>query len=334
MANNDKYNRNDGKGKGGKFQFLDTSKAGITAIKYKEDGDYALDIMPFKIGTKHHPDVAEGRADIGDEDYMLQLYVHYGVGPSKTNVICPESFGKTCPLCNHVKEVQQQYGRNSPEGDAAYKKFGRSSKAFFYVVDPDSKDKQIQLFETSVKNFQKEMWEEAQHQGKKIGISYIPFADFPKGHTVEFRVTMEKNGGVTQPFPKFKSFAFKARTGKEYPADFLDDLPGLDELMILRTAQEIEALMSGGDDDDEDADTTTSPRSRSARTEEVEEEAQVRSRGRTEEKEEEPEEKASPKCPAKGGTFGKDVDDLDECNDCTLRSACSAEYRTNRRRGA
>jgi hypothetical protein len=185
-----------------------------------------------------------------------------------------------------------------------------------------------------VKNFHKEMWEEAQHQGKKIGISYIPFADFPKGHTVEFRVTMEKNGGVTQPFPKFKSFAFKARTGKEYPADFLDDLPGLDELMIIRTAQEIEALMNGGDDDEEQDEAPVPNMPRSARTEETEDAAPVRSRGRTEEKDEEPGEKATPKCPAKGGTFGKDVDDLDECNDCALRSACSAEYRTNRRRGA
>lgn len=330
MANNDKYNRNDGKGKGGKFQFLDMSKAGFTSIKYKEDGDYALDIIPYKIATKHHPDVAEGRADIGDEDYMLQLGVHYGVGPTKTNVVCPESYGKPCPLCDYVRSVQQEYGRNSKEGDAAYKKYGKSNKAFFYVVDPDSKDKKIQVFETSVKNFQKELWEEAQAQGKRLGISYIPFADFPKGHTVLFRVTMEKNGGVTQPFPKFKSFKFEARNGKEYPADFLDELPGLDELMIIRTASEIEALMSGGDDEEDEQDETPAPRSRSARTEEANDEPPARTRAR----DEEDEKTSTPKCPAKGGTFGKDVDDLDECNECDLRSACSAEYRTSRRRGA
>jgi hypothetical protein len=330
MAKGNKYDGGNS-GQGGDFALLDVKSIDMKTIRYTEDGTFALDIMPYKIKSKNHPRVARGESDVGDEEFILVLDVHRNIGPKHSNIICPENFNKSCPICNHLADVNNEFGWKSKEGQDAYKKCGKSTKAFYYAVDPDSKDKKIQLFETSWKNFQKELDEEARSEGKRKGITIVPFADFPNGSTVEFRVTMETFGAGSKPFPKFKAFKFIPRKGNEYPTDLLDDLPGLEELMILKSEDEIEALINGADDDGDQED--EAPRGRSR---EVEEEP-VRARRGADREEEAPaeEEEAAPtKCPVKGGTFGVDIDDLTECDSCSLRSACSAEYKAKRRRGA
>ena len=344
MAKGGKYDG--GERKTGDYSILDVKELGIESIRYSKEGTYALDFMPYKITSKGHPRVVAGDSDVGDEEYAMWLDVHRSVGVKKHNIICPENFEKPCPICNHLKEVNATYGYKSKEGDAAYKKCGKAVRALYFVVDPDDKDQKIKLFETSWKNFHKELIDEARAEGKRMGLNCVPFTDFPMGCTVEFRVTMEKMPGGAD-YPKFKAFKFIKRKGNEYPEDFLKDLPGMDELMITRTYEEIDALFQGADSDDDEGEAEPrETRTRSRDTEEdtprsgretVEEEApRTRRASRDEEDEPTPKKDEKPKCPEKGGTFGVDIDDLDDgvCDKCALRSACSAEYKASRRRGA
>jgi hypothetical protein len=337
MAKGSKYDGGYGHG-GGDFAVVDVKDLEMKLVKYTEDGTYALDIMPYKIKTKNHPRVIAGERDIGDEEVNLTLDVHRSVGPKHRNFICPENFGRKCPICDHLADVNNEYGWKSPEGQAAFKKCGKTPRSFYFVVDPDNKKNGIQLFETSWKNFQKELEEEARAEAKRKGLTIIPFADFPDGCTVEFRVTMEAlpNG----KYPKFKAFKFIPRKADSYPKDLLDELPGLDELMIIKSYEEIDTAFSGADSgDEEESDTTARGRER-----DTEEETPRSRRGADEDEvppsrsrqaaEPEEEEEIPTKCPVKGGTFGIDIDELDECDDCSLRGACSAEYKAKRRRGA
>jgi hypothetical protein len=249
-------------------------------------------------------------------------------------VICPRTYGKPCPACDQKESIDATYGRDSKEAKEGYKKYGVSRRVFYYVIDPLSKDKKVHLFESSYKMFQKELFSEAKSAGKKQGLECIPFAEWPKGCTVEFRVEMEKNGGTAQPFPEYKSFKFTPRTGKEYPDLDIETLAGLDELMIIRKTEALEAMFNGEDEDDEEdeADEPTPPPKAKAKAE-PEEEEEVTPPKKTRPVEDEVDNDDPPKCPVKGGRFGVTVDDLEECAKCKLGDACSAAYRANSRKG-
>jgi hypothetical protein len=329
----DKYARTGDRNSGtGKFNILDGAKYKYETIKYKENAEHALDLVPYKIATAHHPEVVAGRAEVGDEDYILDMWVHYKVGPGQSTIICPRCYGKTCIICDHKEDIDATYGRNSAEAKEGYRKYGTARRVAYFAIDPDSKEKKVQLFETSFNKFQKELWAEAISVGKKQGLACIPFAEWPGGCTVEFRVEMNKNGGAAQPFPEYKSFKFTPRKGKEYPDIDLADIPGLDELMIIHSPAAIEKMFNGEDEEDvEDVDIAQEEENIPS-TESKEEEAAPRRRERP--VEEEPGEKVGTKCPIKGGKFGVSVGDLPECEDCKLWSACSAEYRSKSRKGA
>jgi hypothetical protein len=321
----DKYSRSvkNSQGGGGDFVIFDLSKnMDIKVLKYKENlQTTSLDIVPFKIGGKHHPDVASGEAEIGDEDYILDIKVHRSIGPKKTNLICPRTYGKSCPICDYLDSIKNVHGWDSAEFTAV-KKYNAQRKAVYFVVDPNSSEKKIQLFESSYANFQKELLEQAQADGAEEGLDIIPFAEWPKGCTIKFRVNMVKNGGSPFPYPEYKNFKFVARKGTEYPKDFLDDVPSLDELMIIHSHDDIEAMFNGEADEESDDP-----------FEEEKEESPVPSKTKTRPIEEEKDDtEDEQKCPSKGGRFGVTVDDLKECGRCELGDACSAAYRANSRK--
>jgi hypothetical protein len=291
--------------------------------------------VPYKIGTKLHPDVVAGQADVGEEDYVLDLNVHYRFGANQSTVLCPRVYGKPCPACEAKEAIDTTYGRDSKEAKEGYKKYGVSRRVFYYAIDPSAKEKKIQLFESSFKMFQKELFSEAKSAGKKQGLGCVPFAEWPKGCTVEFRVEMEKNGGTQNPFPEYKSFKFEPRTGKEYPTIDITSLPGLDALMVIRTTAQLEAMFNGEDDDEEEDDAPV-PKPAKAKApvdeDEEEEDPAPTPAKRSRPVEDEPEEEVVQKCPVKGGRFGVTIDDFDECASCKLGDACSAAYRANIRK--
>ena len=76
---------------------VSTSKGGV--INYRNyDGDvtffnpaegkHRINIVPYIIKSKNHPLVKKGEAEIGEMDYVLDFYVHRGVGPAEKSVLC------------------------------------------------------------------------------------------------------------------------------------------------------------------------------------------------------------------------------------------------------
>lgn len=324
----DKYSRSvdkDSKG-GGNFSIVNLP-GHIKPLRYTKDGSYALDIIPYKIGGKHHPDVASKEADIGDEDYILDIMVHRDIGPKQMRIVCPRNYGKQCPICDHYDAVKAQYGWGSKELEAI-KKFYPQRKALYFVCDPDNGE-EVLFYEASYANFQKELLEEAKAAGREQGLECIPFAEWPKGCTVKFRVTMTSNAGAPKPFATFKSFKFTQRKGEEYSKHILDNIPSMDEILIIHGADAIKAMLEGGDESDDDFDEAPAKASKPVvRDEDDDEPAPARKKRPQDDDEED----AAPKCPVKGGRFGVDIDELEECGDCELANKCSAQYRANSRK--
>lgn len=328
MAKQDKYGAVAGRGKSDSslFSFIDLSDhPEITPIKYSKAGDYAIDIIPYIIGTKKHPLVVGGKAKVGDEQFVLDVWIHQNVGPKKRTIVCPTEYGQACPVCEHTAAIAAQYGRESKEAKAN-SKLWRKHKAVYFVVDPEDPGV-VRLFETSYKNFQDELQKKADREAKRTGLDFIPYGE-RDGVTVNFYVEMTKNEIITNPFPEFKDFEFTPRKKDTYSQKFFDSIPSLDKLMITYSTEEVQAIFEGAEieEDEKEEEEETPPLKKTP----VEEDEPVRARKPP--VAEEPEEDVK-KCPTKGGRFGVTIDELPECEGCKLASACGAEYRKNTRRG-
>jgi len=65
------------------------------------DGDHLLDIIPYMAGP-YDPVTPEGK-----ETYVLEVFVHRGVGITEGSIIClAETYRKPCPICEDRKKKQ------------------------------------------------------------------------------------------------------------------------------------------------------------------------------------------------------------------------------------
>lgn len=289
-----RYNHSDEKTSGKNFSALNISKD-VKFYKPKYDKNSSsnynrIDIVPYGITTKMHPLVAAGDWSIGDFDYVLDIWVHKNVGPSRKSVVCPyRNYGKPCPIC---EETSKAY-------DAGDKEKGRLLKAqrrvYYNVISRNKEDdSSMKLFDTSFAWFEEVLRKAAISEGEDEGKA-IDYADPIKGKTVRFdAVDSELN--AKNPALKYESFKFYDRDSIE--AEVKNALP-LDSFIELKTYEELEKLMYGADDDEEETE------------EEEEERKPVKPK-----KEEEPEAAVEkPKCPH-GHRFGKDCDEFPECDKC------------------
>ncbi len=49
------------------------------------EGKNRTNFIPYVIKTKNHPLVKRGEFEVGDSDYVMDIFVHRGVGPSEAN---------------------------------------------------------------------------------------------------------------------------------------------------------------------------------------------------------------------------------------------------------
>ena len=281
--------------KGGSlFTYLKTD---AKFFKLEKIDNFAIDIIPYKIKTKNHPAVISGDAEIGDETYVLDVFTHGNIGPKKATVICPnKSFGKKCPICEAWEVAKNEHSYNSPEAKALQPK----QRVVYNVVNVDDPDAGVQIFEVSYFKFEKELLEQAESDGPDHDVDFVPFGSSDPGFTVKFRTS--EGTYNSKPFYEAKNFQFKKR--KPGAVDkWLDKAYALDELMMLRSYDDLTVLLNGADDDEEEETVEEAPRKRV--------------------KDEDEEEDTPPKS-SKPDCYGdpKQHDDLDECEKCDLWSEC------------
>ena len=77
---------------------------GVDFYKVNE-GEHIIDIIPFEVG-KNMPLNSYGKpvSEEGDFDYVLDYFVHTGIGAMNVPYVCPyENFGDPCPICAYLK---------------------------------------------------------------------------------------------------------------------------------------------------------------------------------------------------------------------------------------
>lgn len=262
---------------------VSTSKGGV--INYRNyDGDvtffnpaegkHRINIIPYIIKSKNHPLVKKGEAEIGEMDYVLDFYVHRGVGPAEKSVLClKNTFGKPCPICEHSASLRK--AGKEKEANAL-----KPSHRVVYNIEDLKEPGKIKVFETSHYLFEKELIEEARDDENG---GFVDFADPEEGKEIKFRASKVTKNKVE--FTEFKSFSFEDRD-EELDNDLVESAISFDELLTVPTYEEVEKVLYG-DDDSEDEDDEEKPSKKSKSKDDDEED--------DEEEEEKPAKKSSKK---------------------------------------
>lgn len=117
-----------------------------------KEGACSIDIIPYLITSLNHPLVVKGKAEVGNSDYILQVFVHQGL--TEKPVIClSETFDKPCPICKRRAIAKREFGELSKED---YKKhigslFAKKREIYLIVCNNTQEEVQkgVQIFETS-----------------------------------------------------------------------------------------------------------------------------------------------------------------------------------------
>jgi phage pi2 protein 07 len=328
-----------------------------------KEGKNKIDIIPYEIKTKNDPLVKTGDAKVGDQSYMLDLWIHSNIGPTQAQIICnKENFNKPCPIC----EQRQQFYNDGKKDEASALKAKR--QCFYNVRDVKNNPDEIQIWPISHFLFEKELIEEAKASADDGGI--VDFVDIDEGKSINFRAAETESviNGKSVKFLEYKSFSFTERD-EALNEKWVKKAVSFDELMILNTYDEAKKILFGDEDEtDSDDDEDEKPAKGKAKKPVVEDddedeedvgdgdedddteddEAEDEDEESDEDEEDdEPAPKAKAKvdpkkasaklvvgkpvtvfkCPAKH-KFGIDCDKFeDDCTDCDLWSDCKKEQK-------
>lgn len=300
-------------------------------------GKHRFNIIPFIIKSKNHPLVKSGDMKIGDQDYLMDVWLHKGLGPANNaQIICQKkTFNRACPVCSLRAEYESK-GKKDAADDLRPQR-----TAFYNVMDADSEDGELMVFQTSYALFEKELIDEARESSDDGEI--IDFPDIVDGKVVSFRASEASFGGFT--YFEYKHFSFEKRDEK-LDEELIEKAISFDEILKFHTAEEVEKILYGDDedeeedekpkgkkhdeddDDDEEEEEKDPPKKRPTKEEDEEEEQEEEKPKpkKKDEEEEKPEKSSKPECPS-GFTFGKDCDKHKECDTCDLWDICLKEQK-------
>ena len=229
------------KGSNGKSGVMDWKKVdGDIQFFSPVEGRNRINIIPYVIKSKNHPLVKRGEFEIGDKDYVMDVYVHRGVGPSEASVLClKNTYGQPCPICEQSQVLRKQ-GKEEEAGAL------KASRRVFYNVQDLKNPDTLKVFEASHYLFEKELIDEARDDDEG---GFVDFADEETGKEIKFRCSKVTKGKME--FNEFKSFGFEDRD-ENIPDELLENAISFDEILRVPTYNEVEKILYGRDEDDEE----------------------------------------------------------------------------------
>lgn len=270
-------------------------------------GRHVIDIIPFIAG----PDVPNKNAEEGSIEYVIDLWMHRGVGPQDDSFVCPtRTWGKPCPICEDLK---------ANDYDDEFYKSTMAKRRTAYLIwvhdSPKEEAEGIKILDIAHFFLQMHLDELAEPPtGKKV----IIFSDIDKGKNVGF--TRKGTGaGNTQ----FLGHKFIDRD-EPIPDDICDQSFSLDTCIKMHPLyDEIADAYFGKDDDVPDKELPEEGDEVINENDDIPMFSETEEAEPPEETTEETEEKTN-ECPG-GGEFGIDTDTLPECKNCEIWDECAEE---------
>ena len=196
------------------------------------DGEHLLDIIPYVAGD-NDPNVKNG-----DPQYVLDVWVHKGVGALQQSFVCPQkNFKNRCPIC----EKQLQMRKSGDYSDEEIKDLNPKRRTMYNVFVWDSKEeirKSVQVWEVSHFFFEKHL---AELSKRPKGGGFIIFSDPDNGKSISFK---KKSKGQNM---EFLGHRFEDRDEEgEITDEMLDSALCLDELIHIPTLKELQKAVEEG----------------------------------------------------------------------------------------
>lgn len=289
-------------------------------------GRYDIDIIPYEVVTAGHPDGIEP----GCLWFRFPYKVHRGVGPNDDTIVCPTSIGKPCFICKtRVKLAKDDYESNEEQ----IKALTPQRWVAYNILDPEDPDK-IVVFAMSRGKFAQALEQEIEEGDEDILNFYDVTSD---GKTLRVRFSDAQYKGRT--YQEATRIDFRER-GEMDEDEIVEKTVCFEDCIIILPGDKLRTLFLQVEEEEEDE-----PKEASEEDNEPEEDNGPEEKDEPEEEEpeedNEPEEDEPPKtskkgkksakkstkkkdepgCPA-GGTFGKDNDKHDECDNCEDWEAC------------
>ena len=261
------------------------------------DGEHLLDVIPYVAGS-HDPNVKEG-----EPQYVLDVWVHKGVGALQQSFICPQkNFKSRCPIC----EKQLQMRKSGEYSDDEVKELNAKRRTLYNVFVWDSKEeirKGVQVWEVSHFFFEKHL---AELSKRPKGGGFIIFSDPDNGKSISFK---KKSKGQNM---EFLGHRFEDRDEEgEITDEMLESALVLDDLIHIPTIKELQKAVEEGfaGEDEEDE----KPRRGKKRPKDEEEDEDDEDYSTDDDDDDEEDEK--PKKKGKGKKTSKHVEDDDDDDD-------------------
>lgn len=138
-----------------------------------------IDVIPYNASASH-PLVKSGQVEEGDTLYVLEVYVHKGVGPSNSNYVCLKQFGHRCPMC---EESSRLHNVGTPESDEQASNL-YAKRRIVYVVHDLMKD-EYGFWDTGFKGVQQKINSLSQFEVDDNGAK-VDIFDWEEGRTIQF----------------------------------------------------------------------------------------------------------------------------------------------------
>jgi len=296
-----------------------------------KEGRNKIVILPFEIKSEKHPLVATNQQgwEIGEQDYVMDIYIHRRIGPMDKDIVCPlKSYNKKCPIC----ELEEEYKEQGKDKEAGLLRSSR--RAFYNVINVNKPEAGVLIFGVSHKLFEIELIDESRASAEDD--SYINFSDLNNGCVIEFRGKTEYFG--KNEYLEFRSFKFRERSEEidEAIEDCKEDVVSFDECLNLLNYEEIRDILYGADENEEEE--KSKKRKSKKKENEIDDEEvyendeenndeEISKKNKKKDKKKSTKEKMKKKksrCPH-GYEFGIDVDQYKDCDDCDEWEDCSEE---------
>lgn len=320
----------------------ESRKQGFGYLKLPEDvnkfqsntDQNKIDIIPYIVTDENNLDIEVCGIKVGDPWYRKPFYTHKNVGPNDEIVICPNTIGKKCPICEYVAKKRRE-GAEYEELKDDYRKL----RYLYNVIPIDDEDheEEFHIWDYSDFLFERKLMDEM-----KKGNVDEEFASPEDGQTLKIR-WIEEHFGKN----KFgKAGAVDGIKREPYSEEIIDDAPNLDEVLVIHSYKKLEGMFLDLDDEDfegeeenqgkeveEEVEKTSTRRSYrkgkkekepEKENEEEKDEKPKGRRGRSTGRKRKEETTSDDKCPH-GYRFGVDTEEYEECENCKIYDDCLDE---------
>jgi len=226
---------------------------GMSSFRLTSAGTKKLDIIPFVTGD------GNPFCDSGMAYWERTYYAHRGVGPNEEMVVCrSRTANEPCPVCEYRAKLAKD-----PDADPKLVEgLNPKRRQLFCVIDPSEPEKGVQIWDISYHLFGKLLAERLAEAEEDSG--WENFYHPVKGKRLRLTVREETMG--SNKFFTVSAIDFIDR--KPYEMDIIEKAPCLDEILKLKSYDELKALLyqtPRGDEDEAEEEEAPAPKKKSVK---------------------------------------------------------------------